>query len=296
MVKPIIDMQGLTVTVPSKQGTMVPILNGVNLTIMPNQVLGLVGESGSGKTMTMRTILGLLPKGATATADVWQLAGENSPVGQHQQLRMAMVFQDPLTGLNPVRTIGFHLTEVVKRVHPHYSRLQQQAAAEQALEKVNIPRPTQRLKQYPHELSGGLRQRVLIAMALLAEPDVLIADEPTTALDVTVQAQILTLLKELQRTEALTIIFITHDLGVISAVADNVAVMRDGQIVEAGTSADIFQQAQHPYTQALLAAVTAVTDGHASSLQTVPHTDRQQHEEIWLSATHRVLGGVPDGQ
>ena len=125
MVKPIIDMQGLTVTVPSKQGTMVPILNGVNLTIMPNQVLGLVGESGSGKTMTMRTILGLLPKGATATADVWQLAGENSPVGQHQQLRMAMVFQDPLTGLNPVRTIGFHLTEVVKRVHPRYSRLQQ---------------------------------------------------------------------------------------------------------------------------------------------------------------------------
>lgn len=115
-------------------------------------------------------------------------------------------------------------------------------------------------------------------------------------MDVTVQAQILTLLKDLQRTEELTIIFITHDLGVISAVADNVAVMRDGQIVEAGTSADIFQQAQHPYTQALLAAVTAVTDGHASSLQTVPHTDRQRHEEIWLSATHRVLGGVPDGQ
>lgn len=115
-------------------------------------------------------------------------------------------------------------------------------------------------------------------------------------MDVTVQAQILTLLKDLQWTEELTIIFITHDLGVISAVADNVAVMRDGQIVEAGTSADIFQQAQHPYTQALLAAVTAVTDGHASSLQTVPHTDRQQHEEIWLSATHRVLGGVPDGQ
>lgn len=133
-------------------------------------------------------------------------------------------------------------------------------------------------------------------MALLAEPDVLIADEPTTALDVTVQAQILTLLKELQRTEQLTIIFITHDLGVISAVADTVAVMRDGQIVESGTSADIFQQAQHPYTQALLATVTAVTDGHGSELQTVPHTKRQHHEEIWLSATHRVLGGTPDGK
>lgn len=256
MADPMIIIENLGVTVRNKQRENKSILQGVNLTLTKNTVLGLVGESGSGKTMTMRALLGLLPGEAIISADTWKLNGVAYPVGRRLPIKMAMVFQDPLTGLNPVRTVGYHLEEVIKRTHPEYSRVKRQALAIMALEKVEIAKPQNRLGQYPHELSGGLRQRVLIAMALLAEPDLLIADEPTTALDVTVQAQILGLIKRLQQTEHLTVIFISHDLSVVSAIADEVVVMREGRVVEFGDVNKIFTNPTDAYTQRLVSLVS----------------------------------------
>jgi ABC-type dipeptide/oligopeptide/nickel transport system ATPase component len=230
----------VTVDLPRADGRLARVLDDVSCHADRGEIVGVVGESGSGKTMLMRAILGLLPPGAQGTT-----APPPHPPA-------AMVFQDPMTSLDPVRRIGYHLVEVVRRHASAHGHARDQAIA--ALARVGIDDPVRRFRQYPHELSGGMRQRVMIAMALLAEPELLLADEPTTALDVTIQAQILDLIADLRATEGLTVVLVTHDLGVIAGLADRVMVMSAGRVVEEGPVDDIFYAPRHPYTRALLAA------------------------------------------
>ena len=202
-------------------------------------------------------------------------------------LPIAMIFQDPMTSLNPLRTIGYHLIEVIRRSQ-NVSKKAAQEIAVKELEKVGIPFPAQRMKQYPHELSGGMRQRVMIAMALLAQPKLLIADEPTTALDVTIQAQILALIKNLQRENQLSVVLVTHDFGVVAGMCDFIKVMYQGRVVEEGTTEEIFYQPAHPYTKQLLQAAH-LGDKHAELKVFDYHeTLADELQETQLSKTHRV--------
>lgn len=230
----------------------IELVKGVDLRLPKGKITGIVGESGSGKSLTMKSVLGILPKDLTVTYD--QMDFDGLPISEQKRIPVAMIFQDPMTSLNPLRKIGYHLEEVLGRFQPDLPK----AAAEEKmlaiLDRVGISNPKARLKQYPFEFSGGMRQRILIAMALLANPRVLIADEPTTALDVTIQAQILALLKELQETLGLTVVIVSHDFGVIAGLCDEVKVMRHGEFVEEGTVEDIFDHPLHPYTQELLTA------------------------------------------
>jgi peptide/nickel transport system ATP-binding protein len=252
--KPLLGIRDLTVSYRSETGP-VRALDGVSLTLDPGEFLGIVGESGSGKSQLLLALLGLNAPGA-------QLGGSISYRGQElvgaaertlrglRGARIAMIFQDPMTALNPYLTIGTQLTEGVR----HHLKLGRKAARRRAidlLEAVHIPEPERRFAQHPHELSGGMRQRIVIAMALIGEPDILLADEPTTALDVTVQAQILTLLRELRARTGVAIILVTHDLGVIAEVADRVAVMYAGRVVEQAGVDRLFSAARHPYTEGL---------------------------------------------
>ncbi len=233
-------------------------VNGVSFELRRGETLGIVGESGSGKTMIALSLLGIVPLPGQIIEGTIALRGrriDNLPLRQYQKVRgndIGIVFQDPMTGLNPVRTVGSQLTESVSR-HNDVSRREAQDLAFQALDDVGIPAPRERLKAYPHELSGGLRQRVMIALALMNHPDVIVADEPTTALDATIQAQILDLLRA--RLSKATMILITHDLGVAAEICDRIAVMYAGRIVETGTIADVLSNPRHPYTVGLLAAV-----------------------------------------
>ena len=255
----ILDVDNLTVDIPLASGMLHPV-QGVNLSVERGETLCLVGESGCGKSLTALAIMDLLPTKALRTADRLALDDEdvlNAGGRRMSDIRgdkMAMIFQEPMTSLNPAYTIGNQLAETLLR-HRKVTREEARDRAIYLLEKVGITAATSRLRQYPHQLSGGLRQRVMIAMALMCGPDLIIADEPTTALDVTIQAQILLLLAGLQKEFHMGLMLITHDLGVVARVADRVAVMYAGQIVESGTAEQVFRRPTHPYTQGLLECI-----------------------------------------
>ncbi len=250
----LLGVDGLVVDLPGRTGGQVRVLDDVSFDVPRGRVVGIVGESGSGKTMLLRALMGILPAGADRRWRSVLLDGEDvtATLGR-RRLPAAMVFQDPMTSFNPLVRIGAHLTEVAQRFQ-RVGRREATALAREALVAVRIPDPDRVLAQYPHELSGGMRQRAMIAMALLARPELLLADEPTTALDATIQAQILALLRTLQAERALTVLIVTHDLGVVAAVCDDVLVMKDGRIVESGDVDSVFREPQHPYTRELLDA------------------------------------------
>ncbi|MGR7003234.1 ABC transporter ATP-binding protein [Yinghuangia aomiensis] len=256
---PLLDIRDLVVELPGPDGTPLRALDGVNLTVERGEIVGLAGESGSGKTMTALALLGLLPQGGTARGEM-RVEGRDVLSMTPRQVRdlrgnkVAMVFQDPMTSLHPMLSVGKQLTEHLR----HHKKLGKKAAnarAAELLATVRIPDPEQALKRYPHQFSGGMRQRIAIAVALACDPDLLLADEPTTALDVTVQAGILRLLDRLRRENGLSVLIITHDLGVMSALADRVSVMYAGRIAETGPRAEVLRTPRHPYTRGLLDAL-----------------------------------------
>ncbi|WP_082111468.1 ABC transporter ATP-binding protein [Grimontia sp. AD028] len=265
MTEPVLSVRGLETEFTTDDG-VVKILHGVNFDVMAGRTLGLVGESGSGKSVTAMSIMGLLPKpyGQVTAGEILYRGTDlvclpPEEMYQMRGNRISMIFQDPMTALNPVHSIGKQLTEVLALHNPEMSKKAQQAAALEMLEKVKIPMPEKRLNEYPHNLSGGMRQRVMIAMALACRPDILICDEPTTALDVTVQASILDLMNDLQEETGMAMIFITHDLGVVAEICDDVAVMYGGKIVENADVFDLFDNPQHPYTKRLLGLMPDLT-------------------------------------
>lgn len=252
---------------------VVSAVNGVSFELDRGQTLGIVGESGSGKSQTVLAMMGLLAKNGKATGDV-SFEGKNLLTMPTRDLnrirgnRMAMIFQDPMTSLNPYLTVERQMTEVLE-LHKNMTRRAAKTRAIELLEAVKIPEAARRVEMYPHEFSGGMRQRVMIAMALLCEPEVLIADEPTTALDVTVQAQIITLMRELQRDFGTAIVMITHDLGVVAGLCDRVMVMYGGRVMEQGTADQVFYQPSHPYTVGLLGALPRL-DHDGDTLVSIP--------------------------
>ncbi|WP_096787800.1 ABC transporter ATP-binding protein [Rhodobacter sp. CZR27] len=263
---PVLTVEGLEVSVRTEAGLR-PLVSGLSFTLGRGETLAIAGESGSGKSITSLAIMGLLPPPAVRVTGGRIALGPTEltalPEGRMRAIRgdrIAMIFQEPMTSLNPVLTIGTQLAEAI-RAHTPLSRAEARARALEALRSVRLSQPERRLEQYPHELSGGMRQRVMIAMALALRPEVLIADEPTTALDVTVQREVLDLLRDLQRELGTAIILITHDMGVVAEMADRVIVMRDGRMVEEGTATDIFTRPQADYTRALLAAVPRMGAG-----------------------------------
>jgi peptide/nickel transport system ATP-binding protein len=255
----LLHVQNLRVDIPLERDCLHAV-RGLDFQVERGEMLCLVGESGCGKSLTSLALMGLLPRQARRTADRLTLDGIDLLQQDERHLcdlrgnRLAMIFQEPMTSLNPAYSIGDQLSEVLRR-HRKVSRQEAWSRAAQMLEKVGISNALERLRQYPHQLSGGLRQRVVIAMALMCEPDLIIADEPTTALDVTIQAQILRLIRDIQQELGTAVIFITHDLGLVARIADRVAVMYAGQIVETATAAELFARPQHPYTRGLLASI-----------------------------------------
>ena len=255
---PSLSIRGLRVSIGAGQNSH-EILRGIDLDLSPGRIQGLAGESGSGKTITALTTLGLLPRNARVTGEI--NLGDTNLVGLSSRRlnrirgsRIAMVFQDPSASLHPQLTVGHQLTDHV-REHLGYDRRQARNHAIEMLERVRVPLPAAALGRYPHQFSGGQRQRIAIAIALACGPQVLLADEPTTALDVTVQAGILHLIRDLADEQNLAVLLVTHDLGVMSAIADDVAVMRFGEIVEAGSREQVFTAPQHDYTRTLLASL-----------------------------------------
>lgn len=259
MIKPILTVENLTVTFETKYGKAVAV-NDISFTLKKGEKLGLVGESGSGKSVTSKSILRLLQsppakvEGKIILGDTNLLDISEKEMRSYRGNKVTMIFQEPMVSLNPLFTIGDQLSEVIN-LHQKCSKKQCYQRVVDMLRTVGIPSPETRFKQYPFELSGGMRQRVMIAMALLCNPEVLIADEPTTALDVTIQAQIMDLLKKLNSDFNLSIILITHDLGVVAEMVDTVAVMYAGSIVEKASVREIFCDPKHPYTQGLLKSI-----------------------------------------
>jgi oligopeptide/dipeptide ABC transporter ATP-binding protein len=254
----LLEVEGLRVRLPTLQG-LVTVVDGAELTVEQGDVFGVAGESGSGKTMSMLALLGLLPDRAVVEGSA-RFEGRDLLRLPRRELRelagreVAMVFQDPMTSLHPMLSVGKQLTEHVRR-HLHVGRGSAAARAATLLEDVRIPDPESALRAFPHQFSGGMRQRIAIAVALACRPKLLIADEPTTALDVTVQAGILRLLDRLRRENDLSVILITHDLGVMSSIADRISIFYAGRVVETGTRAEVLQTPRHPYTRALLDAL-----------------------------------------
>ena len=260
---PLLEVKGLKTEFRLNQGT-VHAVNGITFTINQGEVLGIVGESGSGKSVTALSIMRLIETPGYIVAGELLLKDNSHSTdlltlsnGQMEKIRgnkISMIFQDPMTSLNPVLSIGYQLIEPLKQ-HRGLSEKDAKAAAIKLLDRVGIPEAELRLKEYPHQFSGGMRQRVMVAMAVACNPRLLIADEPTTALDVTIQAQILTLINELKDEIGTSVIVITHDLGVIAGMADRVAVMYAGSIVENAAATEIFDKPQHPYTKALIGSI-----------------------------------------
>jgi peptide/nickel transport system ATP-binding protein len=249
-------------------------VKGISFEINAGETLGLVGESGSGKSATSLAVLGLLPESARVSGSIRfdgheLLALPEEAMRRRRGRQIAMIFQEPMTALNPVMRVGTQIAEAVAAHHPEMRRRQVRAKVLQAMEEVGLPDAERRAKDYPHQFSGGQRQRILIAMAIVNKPGLLIADEPTTALDVTVQAQILDLLKALRREHGLAMLFISHDLAVVSQVADRVAVMRYGEIVEQAEAGRLFHEPQHAYTRSLLASVPTMTTDRTKPLASV---------------------------
>jgi oligopeptide transport system ATP-binding protein len=272
-VSTLLDVQGLTVTLPTNSGPMT-IVDDVDYAVEQGQVFGVAGESGSGKTISVLALMQLLPAGAR-TSGVARYDGQDLLSLRSRALRrvrgaeLAMVFQDPLTSLHPMLSIGKQLTEHV-RLHEGASGSAAAKRAVELLEEVRIPDPERALRGFPHQFSGGMRQRIAIAIALAARPKLLIADEPTTALDVTVQAGILRLLDRLRRESGLSVILITHDLGVMSSIADEVAIFYAGRIVESGTTRELLTSPRHPYTRALLDALPHPEAAEGTALIAIP--------------------------
>jgi peptide/nickel transport system ATP-binding protein len=254
------------------------VVRDLSFSVRQGEVLGLVGESGSGKSLTSLSILRLLD-GAARVEGAIRFQGENLLALKPEQMRhyrgrkIAMIFQEPMTALNPVMPVGRQIAEAIETHQPELDRTQVRDAVVKAIAAVAIPEPELRVRDYPHQFSGGQRQRLLIAMALVNQPSLLIADEPTTALDVTVQAQILLLLKELQQRNGLGMLFISHDLAVVAQVADRVAVMRKGMLLETGTRDQVFLHPRHAYTRSLLGAVPTLTTDRDQPLATLEAAD-----------------------
>ena len=276
MTEPLLEVKNLRINFKTYAG-LVQAVRGVDFTLAKGETLAIVGESGSGKSVTSNALMRLIPQPAGRYED-GQILFEGKDLLKLSEREMesirgneiAMIFQDPMTALNPTMRVGKQIMEVILT---HKKGVSKEAAKQRAIEllaEVGIPDPERRFKQYPHEFSGGMRQRVVIAIALAAEPKILIADEPTTALDVTIQAQILELMKKIQEKNGNAIIFITHDLGVVANVADRVAVMYAGQIVEYGSSYDIFYNPKHPYTWGLLGSMPDLDSEDSEELYTIP--------------------------
>jgi dipeptide transport system ATP-binding protein len=268
----LLEVENLSVTFPSQSGVLRAV-DGVSMTVDTGEVLGIVGESGSGKSVGMLAVMGLVPFPGRVTADRLRFEGRDLLSLSDAERRaltgkdVAMIFQEPTTSLNPSFTIGYQLAETL-RVHEGMDRQAARRRVIELLEQVGIPAAESRLSAYPHQLSGGMNQRVMIAMAIACNPKLLIADEPTTALDVTIQAQILDLLLSLQRERGMALILITHNMGVVSDTTERVAVMYAGQVMEERSTESLFASPQHPYTAALLAARPEASDG--GRLATIP--------------------------
>jgi len=261
--EPLLAIENLTITFETSDGP-VDVVKDLSVQLDAHSTLGIVGESGSGKSMTSLAIMGLLPRGARTTGSIrlngYELLGRSDrELRSVRGEKMAMVFQDPLSSLNPYYTVGLQIEEMY-RAHRGGSRKAARAVVIDALDRVKIKDASRRVDHYPHQFSGGMRQRIMIAMALCLEPELLIADEPTTALDVTVQAQILDLLAELKKETGSGMVFITHDLAVVSQVAEHLLVMKSGEVVERGTAEEVFSHPRAAYTRALLAAVPRIDD------------------------------------
>jgi len=276
MAQPLLQVRHLATEFETEQG-IARALDDISFELMPGETLGIVGESGCGKSVTSLSIMRLLPKPAGRIVggevlfdgqDLVQLPADE--MHDIRGNRIAMIFQEPMTALNPVYKVGRQLEETLLLHKPELNESQRREACVAMLEKVGIPAPQRRLDEYPHQLSGGMRQRVMIAMALLCDPDILIADEPTTALDVTIQAQILQLLRDLQRENGMSIIFITHDFGVIAEICDRVVVMYGGRIIEQAEILELFDHPLHPYTRGLLQAIPKLDTEPKSLLKTIP--------------------------
>jgi peptide/nickel transport system ATP-binding protein len=274
MPEPLLDVRDLRVTFRTRRGTVTAV-DGLSFAIEPGEVLGIVGESGSGKTVSVMSILKLIRDPNASVSGTVSFNGRNLLALSDKELRavrgrdIAMIFQDPMTALTPVYTVGWHIAEQL-RAHDRVSRSEARQRAITLLDEVGIPNPSQRIDSYPHEFSGGMRQRAVIAMALACNPKLLIADEPTTALDVTTQAQILDLMRRLRETHGSSILVITHDMGVVSEIADQVLVMYGGRAVEQGPKAQVFRHPRHPYTWGLLGSVPRVTGARIRRLAAIP--------------------------
>ncbi len=276
MTQPLLEVHHLATEFATEQG-IARALDDISFSLNAGETLGIVGESGCGKSVTSLSIMRLLPKPAGRIVggevvfdgtDLLKLAPDD--MHDIRGNRIAMIFQEPMTALNPVYKVGKQLEETLLLHKPELDERQRLETCIAMLEKVGIPAPERRLKEYPHQLSGGMRQRVMIAMALLCDPDILIADEPTTALDVTIQAQILQLLRDLQRENGMSIIFITHDFGVIAEICDRVVVMYGGRIIEQAEILELFDHPLHPYTRGLLQAIPKLDTAPKSLLKTIP--------------------------
>lgn len=272
------------------------VVRDLSFSVRQGEVLGLVGESGSGKSLTSLSILRLLD-GAARVEGAIRFQGENLLALKPEQMRhyrgrkIAMIFQEPMTALNPVMPVGRQIAEAIETHQPELGRTQVRDAVVKAMAAVAIAEPELRMRDYPHQFSGGQRQRLLIAMALVNQPLLLIADEPTTALDVTVQAQILLLLKELQQRNGLGMLFISHDLAVVAQVADRVAVMRKGTLLETGTRDQVFLHPRHAYTRSLLGAVPTLTTDRDQPLATLEAADNAAGTLVEQAPGHWVRGG-----
>jgi len=277
--KPLLSVENLHVTFHTKHSEVTPV-DGVDLEVAPGEILGLAGESGSGKSLTLRAILGLLPRGGTSTGDLRFSSDGQAPVAyEPKSVRgagMSMVFQEPMTALNPTMRVG-DLIALGARIHRGLSKAEAHAEAVNLMREVGIPVPERRARSWPHELSGGLRQRVMIATALSTNPRLLLCDEPTTALDVTVQRQILTLLRRLAEERQMGMIFVTHDLPVLASIANRIAVMYAGRVVEKNTASELFKRPKHPYTHALMhsAPVIDVTEARLVGIDGRPPDPRR---------------------
>ncbi len=286
MAETLLEVENLCVEFHLTDGdrqTCVPVLDGVSFSLEPGQTLGLVGESGCGKSVTALSIMSLLPKPMAQVSEgriLYQKKGNSIDIAalapeelyRMRGNRIAMIFQEPMTALNPVYTVEQQVAEVFILHRPEMTKKERRSAVLELLHKVGISDPESRLKAYPHQLSGGMRQRVMIAMALACRPDILIADEPTTALDVTIQAQILELMQRLQQETGMAIIFITHDLGVVAELCDRVVVMYGGRVVESAETVSLFDMPSHPYTMGLLRSIPQLNRGSKGRLETVEGT------------------------
>lgn len=280
----LLEVEGLTTVFSSDYGENMSV-DHVSFHVDEGETVCIVGESGCGKSATSLSIMGLLGQGGTVTEGSVLFEGKNlldlteKELDELRGRRISMIFQDPLTSLNPVFTVGSQITESICK-HMNLPKKEAVQRAEEILAKVGMPDPNRSMKKYPHMLSGGMRQRVMIAMALCCSPALLIADEPTTALDVTIQAQIMSLLEELRRELGMSMILITHDIGLVASMADRVLVMYAGQIIEEAPVKELFKKPAHPYTRALLATVPSIYDGEERILESIPGIVPENYDKI----------------